>query len=816
MSHNTVESIAAQGVSLSSYSSSAECIINSPIKESIAEGVEGGKWKEKFCRKFLDNLNMRSLILSLVLSMLLLNFDVFCNSNSQLNQRESAPPRPFFSSSSKKYLIDYYTGNDAEPENLLHKSEIVIVMYYAPWSRRCIRTRVVFENVARSLSASSDVRKSHKTHTYPVIVAYIGKQSLMYTGLLASDYIYRWISRLRNPIRRLVTPFAIKSFFDEFDDTVIAFFHGEMAFDESYEFQQYVKAALIVFQRQDLLDKVGFAVVTNSSLARTVNSSPKTWIQLRSWDSTFNYDGPNITAYKIFEWIKNKALKSIGLHWISPEMNGIAKSEELLSVLQNGATVVVFIDRQVLYPHNWAVSVVEQTIMEYYSCSTELTDKLESRSIKRNALVDERNHLIAVSGNKCQKISARTRKVRKCCMAEKTSLLSRCFQCRSNKGVNFSENGSCSQLPLFFHNPYSSLFHIVPCLSVLSTLSEEELMNDCCTFLISKNQHLDVSLDTVEQCAKYRLARDLYRHISGPAPSTFCTTDATSIIGLSCGKNNSLRFVGVDGRYGDYFLKRLRRPYKGETVALIVDSSTERTFFMQAEFSRHTFRDFLHSFHSGTLTPHVISQTSRREPENAHLAHDSVSVLSSTIAESFKTDVSASEDTVIFFSGGSWHGPSASVIHVYHSVAHYFHPFLELIKFHMIDVSSNDLPWQFQMDTLPAVLFFPAGRKSSSSRFPALLPLTVPNLIAFIITRCQKELRWRLALSSCSFLCIKKNSQRLQKIALMIRNDITLLSLLASSNYQHYHLFQRLIRRRSEQLHSTRKLLRAVSASKFS
>lgn len=74
-----------------------------------------------------------------------------------MSQRESASPRPFFPPTSKKYLVDYYTGNNAEPENLLYNSEIVIVMYYAPWSRRCIRTRVIFENVARSLSSSSDV-----------------------------------------------------------------------------------------------------------------------------------------------------------------------------------------------------------------------------------------------------------------------------------------------------------------------------------------------------------------------------------------------------------------------------------------------------------------------------------------------------------------------------------------------------------------------------------------------------------------------------------------------------------------------------------
>lgn len=41
-------------------------------------------------------------------------------------------------------------------------------------------------------------------------------------------------------------------------------------------------------------------------------------------------------------------------------MNGVAKSEELLSVLEHGATVIVFVDRQVLYPHSWIVSVVKQ------------------------------------------------------------------------------------------------------------------------------------------------------------------------------------------------------------------------------------------------------------------------------------------------------------------------------------------------------------------------------------------------------------------------------------------------------------------------
>ncbi|MCP9266159.1 Lipase maturation factor [Dirofilaria immitis] len=603
---------------------SAESISDLIIEEDTAEGMRSDKWVRKFCRKFTDNLNMRSVIASLVLSILLLNFDAFCNSNGQLSQRESAPPRPFFPPNSKKYLIDYYTGDNAKPENLLHNSEIVIVMYYAPWSRRCTRTRVVDIAFAESYSSA------------------------------------------HNSIR-------YKSFLDEFDDAIIAFFHAEIAFAISYEFQQYIKAALIVYQYHDLLDKVGFAVVINSSLATSLNSSRKTWIQLRSWNRTFSYDGSNMTAYKIFEWVKNTALKSNGLQWIYPEMNGVAKSEELLSVLQHGATVLVFIDRQVLYPHNWAVSVVEQTIMEYYACNADLISQMKSRSNKLDALINERSRIVAMSSHKCREINAHT----------------------------------------------------------MGAVDKELL----CTVDI-KNQHLDISQGTFEQCAKYRLARDLYHHISDSSQSICCPFDATSVTGLSCDKNNSLRFIGIDSRYGDYILKRLTRPYYGQTVALIVDSSTERTFLCKPNFP-------------GVLSA-IFTRISQRLIDAArnfpcltegikNMTYNNFSILLSTNAKTFRTDVNSSEDTVVFFSGGNWHGPS------------------------VIDVSLNDLPWQFQMDALPAVLFFPAGRKSSSSRFPTLVPFTVPNLISFIVTRCRKELRWQLALSSCSLLCIKKNSLRLQK-----------------------------------------------------
>nr|BAE89407.1 unnamed protein product [Macaca fascicularis] len=50
-----------------------------------------------------------------------------------------------------------------------------------------------------------------------------------------------------------------------------------------------------------------------------------------------------------------------------------------------------------------------------------------------------------------------------------------------------------------------------------------------------------------------------------------------------------------------------------------------------------------------------------------------------------------------------------------------------------IDVSQNDLPWEFMVDRLPTVLFFPCNRKDLSVKYPEDLPITLPNLLKFIL-----------------------------------------------------------------------------------
>ncbi|XP_068177679.1 thioredoxin domain-containing protein 11 isoform X2 [Antennarius striatus] len=50
-----------------------------------------------------------------------------------------------------------------------------------------------------------------------------------------------------------------------------------------------------------------------------------------------------------------------------------------------------------------------------------------------------------------------------------------------------------------------------------------------------------------------------------------------------------------------------------------------------------------------------------------------------------------------------------------------------------VNVARNDLPWEFMVDHVPSILLFPKYRKHFSVKFPDQLPITLPNLLRFIL-----------------------------------------------------------------------------------
>lgn len=95
--------------------------------------------------------------------------------------------------------------------------------------------------------------------------------------------------------------------------------------------------------------------------------------------------------------------------------------------------------------------------------------------------------------------------------------------------------------------------------------------------------------------------------------------------------------------------------------------------------------------------------------------------------------------------------------HVFHSVKRLISP--ELVKFVAIDASENDLPWAFTALAVPSVLYFHGSSSNNETRaFPMEKPLSVPNLLSFIVANLDAETRVKLALSICGRDCVQEEA----------------------------------------------------------
>lgn len=71
------------------------------------------------------------------------------------------------------------------------------------------------------------------------------------------------------------------------------------------------------------------------------------------------------------------------------------------------------------------------------------------------------------------------------------------------------------------------------------------------------------------------------------------------------------------------------------------------------------------------------------------------------------------------------------------------------IDFARIDGDANLLPWEYTMESYPTILFFPSIKKSESRAFPRNLPITVPNILGFILTNVDSTQKLKTMWSIC-------------------------------------------------------------------
>uniref|UniRef100_A0A0N5AQV7 Thioredoxin domain-containing protein 11 n=1 Tax=Syphacia muris TaxID=451379 RepID=A0A0N5AQV7_9BILA len=772
-----------------------------------------------------DKLTLRSTMVFLGLYVFLLCFQVIFQLDERLICRPAKPPSPFFYSNNS-FVTDYYDGNGLSPVNLLRKTEVIVIMYYAPWSLESKYARDAYETVAKSLSSNSQVsfyaancfsisgscRKSYKIHAFPVIVAYFGKIPLVYNREIAADNLYSWISDLLKPMVRLTTFDEVKNFTLYHDFSVVAYFSVnltllnlltvkefydfQLALKRYSRFQHYLSSSLHAVQHEDLLGKTGFAVLTDSETASIFGFTYDSQIHLyyqgykEEFPHDFNYTGPH-------------------------ELGQLGKTEQFFSLLNKAPTLILLVKREPLYSEQSEVSIVSQTALEYFSCNGNISVEYYKRAVTRENQRRRRFSEISLDKNSCSMLS--------CCSSLEDTLQWLCSTCLSKNYLATlrQPKNTCyryNQIP-----NYNNLFRPLnaECEFLFSHGRAESALKECCHILNTVRQNSGKGNAYYASCNKFKLAKRFgYNSKRLFEVDESFPFDKNSIIGLSCKQNHTLRFAAVDTQNNNFWLRRWSLPNRKAQV-VIADFKREAVYLMKDEFSRlltgadkslTSLRRMIRQFHSQKLQPHYHTE---EDSIRADSGNSRMKLVRKTTATRFSQDVldmQSESDVVVLFSGGEWHGPSSSIFYVYHNVALYFKQFSNALQFFMIDVSKNDLPWPFKMDLVPAVIFFPAHRifrKSSSFNFPSTVPFTVPNLVSFVIAHCSTELRWRIALSSCSYLCLFRNKLCTRRRLRSISADIIDLQNL-KKNYTdvlHTQLIESSIHRRRNQFQVLRNLL---------
>lgn len=286
--------------------------------------------------------------------------------------------------------------------------------------------------------------------------------------------------------------------------------------------------------------------------------------------------------------------------------------------------------------------------------------------------------------------------------------------------------------------------------------------------------------------------------------------------GLACRTNRTVQFAVMDRRYSGHFARQWNLNISTNFDQFVLISVKDEA--LHSRPVRDSFKDIdelLSGYANNSIEPTILDETRR----GSHFSNvkidedaDEVSVIEKLTADSFRSQIlnnvglllggaitissqkpgfglymlyakfqtDRTYSAVVFFSGGSWHGQSMAVTQLFHTVYHEFSSFNTLIRFFIIDVSRNSLPWAYVFDSLPSLMFFPAYpfSLSQSARFPNDLVLTVPNLMAFLLARAQPELRFRVALRGCTYICLEKNRKRLLQFEEVVRQDIRSLRLM--------------------------------------
>ncbi|XP_060504500.1 thioredoxin domain-containing protein 11 isoform X1 [Panthera onca] len=673
------------------------------------------------------------------------------------------PPVSFFSSRSP--VLDLFQGQLDYAEHVRRDSEVVLLFFYAPWCGQSIAARSEIEQAASQLSdqvlfvaincwwnQGKCRRQKHFFH-FPVIHLYHRSFGpIEYKGPMSAVYIEKFVRRVMKPLLYIPSQSELLDFLSNYEPGVLGYFEFSGS-PQPPGYLTFFTSALLSLKK-DYLGTVRFGVITNKHLAKLVSLVHSGSVYLHRHFNTslvFPREAVNYTAENIHKWaLENREAL---LRWLRPHGG---KSLLLNNELKKGPALLVFLPFNPLAESHPLIDEITEVALEYNNCHGDQVVERLLRHLRRadaplfRSLAPEPPARLPdpspIAASPCcntvvlpqWRPVSRTHNVCELCVNQTAAGLG-----PSSAGVPqcsfFEMAAALDSFYLKERTFYHVVSHSVECSNFLSSYSPFSYYTACCrTINRAATGFVDSAQGVLETPAVAFSSLEEKCHVETPGSLPhieenrylFPEVDvsSTNFTGLSCRTNKTLNIYLLDSNLFWLYAERLGAPSatRVKEFATIVDVREESHYVLDPKeaLRKFTLESFIQNFSVlySPLKRHLIGSDSAQFPPQ-HL-------ITEVTTDTFWEVVLQKQDVLLLYYA-QWCGFCPSLNHVFIQLARLLPA--DALTVARIDVSQNDLPWEFMVDRLPTILFFPCSRKDRSVKYPEDLPITLPNLLRFIL-----------------------------------------------------------------------------------
>ncbi|XP_015265394.1 PREDICTED: thioredoxin domain-containing protein 11 [Gekko japonicus] len=741
-------------------------------------------------------------------------------------------PVNFFSSTSP--VVDFFLGQLDHAELVRRDSEVSLFFFYAPWCGQSLAAREDIEKVASSLADQvlfvaincwwnqGKCRKQKHFFHFPVIYLYHRSFGpIEYKGPLNAVYIEKFVRRVMRPLLYISSPSRLQRFLSSYEPGVLGYFE----FNASPQPPGYLTffASALHSLNKDYLGTVHFGVITDKLIAKEIPLTNSGSVYLHRHVNAsllFPHEAMNYTAENVCRWaLKNQ---ETFVRWLRPHGG---KSLLLNNELKKGPALLLFLPFDPLAEDQPLVDEISSLALAYNRCNRSGpggpgTDRLGGGGGGETSPATgpfPPAEPFPISQSPCcntvvlppqPPAISRTHNVCELCVNQTV-------------GVQPSWLGGlhCSFFEIeaaldSFYLKERTFVQVVSktaalCSNFLSSYSPFSYYTACCRTVDGGVRSLLFGSPKTPPPLPPGVAFPSHgkRWEEEPPRSMPHIEDrrglSLDITGLSCRTNKTLNLYLLDSNLFWMYAERLGAPRLAPTkeFAAIVDLKEEAHFVLGQ--SRALVRPHLETFiqnYSVLYSPlrrHLMgSQRSARFGAQHRIRE--------VATDTFQEVVLMSDKDVLLLYYAPWCGFCVALNHIFIQLARILPDNFVVAR---VDVSQNDLPWEFMTDHLPNILFFPRQRKDQSVKFPEEFPVTLPNLLRFLLRHSSPRLQ------ECRVSLLEREIQQLRAEIRALREAQALLQAqLAEARKEERRLLQesRVLQKQHEALQSQREHLQGL------